>query len=142
MHNLNLNLGTKVVSINGDPQRTIEFNPQDTLFVEKFYLVYSEIQAKQEDLITRNEAIDTTPGEDGLPAGFKEQIALINETCAYMREKIDYLFGEGTSQTAFGNVMNMEAIAQFLEGVMPLIVGDRTEKVAKYAAKKTTKAME
>lgn len=142
MHNINLNLGTKVVSINGDPQRTIEFNPQDTLFVEKFYQVYSEIQAKQEYLSAKAEAIDTTPGEDGLPVGFKEQIALINETCTYMREKIDYLFGEGTSQTVFGSVMNMDAIAQFLEGITPMIMNDRTDKVAKYAAKKTTKAME
>jgi hypothetical protein len=142
MHNLNLNLGTKVVSINGDPDRTIEFNPRDTLFVEKFYQVYSDIQEKQEELTTRAKAIDDTPGDDGLPKGFNEQIALINETCVYMREKIDYLFGEGASQTVFGKVNNLDAIAQFLEGIMPLVMEERSQKVSKYAAKKPTKTME
>lgn len=142
MHNLNLNLGTKVVTINGDPERTIEFNPKDMLFVEKFYQTFSEVQEKQTELITKAEAIGTDLDENGLPVHVQEQLALMNETCIYMRDKIDYLFGEGTSQKAFGSVMNLDAIAQFFEGILPLVMDERTDKVAKYTRKKTTKAME
>jgi hypothetical protein len=142
MHKLNLNLGTKVVTINGDPERTIEFNPKDMIFVEKFYQTFSEVQEKQSELIAKADALGTDLDENGLPVNVQEQLALMNETCSYMRDKIDYLFGEGTSQKAFGSVMNLEAIAQFFEGILPLVIEDRSEKVAKYTRKKTTKAME
>ncbi len=142
MHNLNLNLGTKVVTINGDPERTIEFNPKDMIFVEKFYQTFSEVQEKQSELIAKAEAIGTDLDENGLPVNVQEQLALMNETCSYMRDKIDYLFGEGTSQKAFGSIMNLDAIAQFFEGILPLVMDERTDKVEKYTRKKTAKAME
>lgn len=142
MHNLNLNLGTKKVTINDDPDRTIEFNPQDMIFVEKFYKVFNEVQEKQTELMSKAEAISSDLDENGMPVGIQEQLALINETCVYMREKIDYLFGDGTSQKAFGDVLNLDAIAQFFEGILPLVMDERNEKVKKYTRKKPTKSME
>ncbi|MHB1155188.1 MAG: hypothetical protein ACYC00_23050, partial [Eubacteriales bacterium] len=70
--------------------------------------------------------------ENGVPINLKEGIALVREMCEYMCERIDYVFGPGTSQKAFGDTRSMPLIDEFFHGMVPLINKMRSEKVAKY----------
>ena len=124
MQSLKIDLGTIQLAVNDDPERIIEFNPQDIGFAERFYALLSEFDVKSREFYERAEKIDNNDVENGL--------GLMREMCEYMREKIDQVFGEGTSQKAFGNAMTLNMFEQFFVGVTPYIQKARTEKVKQY----------
>ena len=120
--------------INDDPNRVIEFDPTDVTFAERFYDLLKKFQEKLADIQERSNEIEmhTETDENGIPLNVGDRIALIHEICAFARERIDYLFGAGTSQTAFGDALSPEAISQFFDGMTPFIRAARDEKVLKY----------
>lgn len=136
MDNLNLNVGTtKRVSINNDPNKVIEFDPADTLFAERFYDLYSELLKKQDEYKAIAEDLDARKDEkdeNGVPLITGEGIAFLKDVCVYLREKIDNVFGEETSQTVFGDSLNINAITQFLEGLIQFVEPARSQKISKY----------
>lgn len=138
MDSIQIDSGVKNISINGDPARVITFNPSGVLFAERFYQTYSEFQAKIGDFEKRSKdlASENNLDENGIPVKFNEQLTFMRETCDWMCEKIDQLFGAGTSDKAFQGELSFEMIAQFLQGVMPFISQARSVKIDKYAAKK------
>ena len=132
----------KRLTINDDPDRVIEFDPTDVLFIEKFYQLYREFEQKQIEFDEKSRALDEAnkqAAEEGGELNLEDGISFLREVCGFMREKIDWLFGEGTSQKAFGDSLSLEAISQFLEGVTPYIWSERTEKVKKYSNTVTDK---
>lgn len=131
MDSIKIDVGIKRVCINDDETRVIEFNPTDVTFAERFYSLVRDFDAKQADYLARAEAIQTDDVESGL--------ALLHEICDYMRGQIDFLFGEGSSQAAFGEALSLDAIGQFLEGITPFIQFARAEKLAKYSPQKKGK---
>ena len=134
--NINLDLGVKRITINNDPNKVIEFSPENTLFIEKFYTVYSQVMEKQDEYLKRYEELEGEPDENGIPKNVEAQIALVNETTEFMRDRIDFLLGEGTSNKVFGDVYNLSAISQFLEGLGQFVKSDRAAKVKKFAGKR------
>ncbi len=130
--NLNLDLGIKRITINNDPDKVIEFSPEDTRFIEKFYSVYSEILDKQNEYLERYEAMNQDTDPNGVPVDIEAQIALVKETTVYMRDKIDFLLGPGTSKTVFGEIYNLDVISQFLAGLATFVKSDRNKKLDKY----------
>ena len=124
MQSIKIDLGTIQLAVNDDPERIIEFNPQDIGFAERFYTLLSEFDVKSREFYERAEKIEKNDVENGL--------GLMREMCEYMREKIDQVFGEGTSQKAFGNAMTLNMFEQFFAGVTPYIQKARTEKVKQY----------
>jgi hypothetical protein len=136
MDSIRIDSGIKRISINEDPERVISFNPSDVTFAERFYKLIGEFEAKQAEYEQRAEALDASPNEldgHGLPANAGEKIAFMREVCEFMHGKIDYLFGNGTSQKVFEGVLSLEPIGQFFDGIVPFIQKSRSEKVAKYA---------
>jgi len=135
MENLKLT-GIKRISINDNPDNVIEFNPQDILFIERFYAVYREFQAKQVEFDVLSKELDDNKNvlaEDGLPVNFEAGLKFLKDTCIFVREKIDIVFGAGTSQKAFGDALSLEMIEQFFKGVTPFVWEARAEKVQKYS---------
>jgi hypothetical protein len=134
MDSIQINSGEKRVCINDDQSRVITFNPTDALFVERFYRLLGELDEKMTEYQKRCREIEAikTVDKNDLPANIGDYISLIKETCEYMREKTDHLFGEGTSQTAFGNALSVEAFTQFYEGITPLIAPERRKRIEKY----------
>ena len=124
MQSIKIDLGTIQLAVNDDPERIIEFNPQDIGFAERFYTLLSEFDVKSREFYERAEKIEKNDVENGL--------GLMREMCEYMREKIDQVFGEGSSQKAFGNAMTLNMFEQFFAGVTPYIQKARTEKVKQY----------
>jgi hypothetical protein len=129
------------LAINDDPDRLISFNPSDVGFAEKFYKLVAEFEARFREYLDRSEKLESNTDLDanGLPANAPERLALLNETCAYVREKIDYLFGAGTSQKAFGDEMVLGQFSQFFAGITPYLQKARAPIVEKYLSQPANK---
>ncbi len=100
--------------------------------MEKFYKMCGDVSARLEAMQSQS------PPED-----IESQFAAVEEINAFMRERIDYAFGEGASQIAFGDVVSydFDIYSQFIDGVKPFIEPVRAAKVAAYIpqTKKTPK---
>lgn len=126
------------LTVNDDPDRVVEFNPSDVGFVSRFYDLMDNVEAKEGEYNAKLEEIqkDTSINSFGAPNALKKEIALTAEICDYMREQVDAVFGEGTSQTAFGD-MNVPAMfGEFFDGIAPHITAARSKATKKYTGKK------
>jgi len=134
MNNININTGEIRLTINDDENRVVSFNPNDLEFVNNLYELLADLENKEKEYKQKEVEIDknTEINSYGVPVNLKEKLELLRETCGYMREKIDTVFGEGTSQTVFGNTNNLDMFEQFFEGVTPYIQKVRNVKVNKY----------
>lgn len=129
--------GLKEISVERDGAiaGVIRFNPSDVLFAEKFYHLVGEFEEKMEEYRARSGAIEKNTSLDGnhLPVNMDERLALLHEACLFIRERIDHLFGAGTSQIAFGETLALDVFTQFFEGITPFVQHVRAEKLAQYA---------
>lgn len=128
------------LAINGDENRIIKFNPNDLLFTERYYAMYAEFREKQKELEAKAEELENSELDDnGMPVNIGEQIEFMKQTCQFVYEKIDGLFGQGTSQKVFGDALDFEMIGQFFEGITPYFNKVREGKVNKYRNTATEK---
>jgi hypothetical protein len=125
MDSIRIDTGERRIAINDDPDRVIVFNPEDVVFAERFYAIVAEFETKLTGYQDRYDQLETDP----------DKLALLRETCEYIREKVDYVFGSGTSQTVFGDAMTLNMFEQFFSGIMPFIRSTRTEKIKQYLPK-------
>lgn len=134
MSNININTGEIRLTINDDENRVIVFNPNDLEFVNNLYVLLADLENKEKEYKQKEAEIDknTEVNPYGVPINLKEKLDLLKETCSYMREKIDTVFGEGTSQTVFGNVNTLDMFEQFFDGITPYIEKVRSAKINKY----------
>lgn len=134
MDSIHIDTGVKRIMINDDPNNVIEFNPADVAFAERFYGLLKDFEAKQAEYQRRaqeaNEKNDLD--ENGIPVNLVENMTLMREACEFMRGKIDYLFGTGTSQKVFGDTLVLDQFAQFFQGMTPFIKSARQDKVDRY----------
>jgi hypothetical protein len=91
--------------------------------MEKFYKICGEISSKLEEIQNTDAAPD-----------IEKQFAIVQEVNAFVREKIDYAFGAGTSQKAFGDTVSydFDMYSQFIDGIKPFIEPVRVAKVTAY----------
>lgn len=133
---IKINTSTIRLLVNDDPNRVIEFNPEDIAFIDAFYGLIQEFDSKMNEfkqrelVIRKNKAVD----KFGIPVSTKEEIKLTKDLCR-LREKIDALFGAGTADTAFGKANSPDMFVQFFDGITPFIQTAREKKVQKYTAK-------
>lgn len=126
------------LTVNDDPTRVVEFCPDDVGFVNRFYNLMDNVEVKEAEYNAKLEEIqkDTSINSFGVPNALKKEVVLSAETCAYMREQVDMVFGEGTSQTAFGD-MNVPAMfGEFFDEIAPHITAARNKATKKYTGKK------
>jgi hypothetical protein len=134
MDSIQIDLGIKRLQINDGPE-FIQFSPDDITFAEHFYQLIQDFQTKQVEYQKRAEAIDANTALDanGIPANVPEGLAMMHEVCDFMRERIDLLFGEGTSQKVFGDALSLGMYESFFQQITPYIQRSRSEKIAQYA---------
>jgi hypothetical protein len=94
------------------------------------------METKQAEYDTRIEELEKDEHYDthGIPTNMKERLALMLEICLFMREQVDMVFGEGTSQKIFGDANTLVMFTQFFDGIAPYIKKNREDKMAKYIA--------
>lgn len=134
MDSVRIDTGVKRLMVNGDESRVIEFNPEDIVFVERFYGLIKGFEEKADEYAEKAKALRENNEVDsmGIPVNAPETIALVADFCNYLRGEIDKVFGEGTSEKAFGSAQTMNMFEQFFDGITPYIRGARAEKVDKY----------
>lgn len=133
-HNIRIDTGEKRITINDDPSRVLVFNPSDILFAEKFYALVGDFELRlreYQDKAAEIEAV-TEADEMGLPVNLNARIELMKETCSYIRERIDHLFGDGTSNMAFGDTLNLDIFNQFFEGLTPIFKSVRQQHIERH----------
>lgn len=140
---LDLKTSTKKIELRRDGVVTgvLEFDPSDVMFAEKFYNLITEFQAKSKEYEPRAAEIDknTAIDEFGLPVNLGDKITMLRDVCEFIRERIDHLFGMGTSKAAFGDVYDTELIVQFLDGLKPFFQKERSAKIQKYTSDASAK---
>lgn len=134
MESIQIDTGVKRIMVNDDPNRVIEFNPSDLVFVEKFYQLIAQFEEKLTEYQRRAEENEKVKDLDasGLPVNMTERLALLHESCDYICDRIDHVFGEGTSQKAFDGARTLDMFGQFLDGISPYISKTRSQKVSQY----------
>jgi hypothetical protein len=140
MPTIQIDTGEKRVQItrNGQPAGELVFSPSDILFAERFYALLDELNIKLIEYRKLQEQFKpTNPNE--LPSDMTERIALQRDLCEYMREKIDHIFGNDTSQTVFGDVRNLDVYKQFFDGILPFFKQVRAERIAQYTTPASAK---
>ena len=63
------------IAINDDPARVIEFNPDDVGFVERFYALIDNVEAKENEIKEKLEEIrkDQTESSYGMPNSIRRK---------------------------------------------------------------------
>lgn len=140
MDSLRIDAGVIRITVNDDPNRVISFNPEDVLFAEKFYNLLQEFQEKQKEYEIRLNEIKAAEvlDETGIPKNLSDTLTVVEEICDFMRNKIDEVFGAGTSNVAFGEAKSLTMIEQFFQGIVPFIQAGRAQKLSKYERKKSS----
>ena len=143
MDSIRIETGEKRIAINNDPSRVIVFNPTDIAFAERFYGLMKDLEVKESEYQERSSKLENDPAVDGhgLPRNIADGIAMLRDVCEFMRDRVDHVFGRGTSQIVFGDAMNLEMFAQFFEGITPYVQAARSSKLAKYNRKQTRRVM-
>ena len=122
---IQIDSGVKHIGIDRDGQRVgeIVFNPEDVALAERFYKLVGEFDVKEKELKERAAAAE---------GNFVAGLALITETCAFFRDRIDYLFGAGVSEIVFGETNTLNMFSQFFDGIGPHFKTARATKMQKY----------
>lgn len=134
METLQLKTGAVQIAIDGDPERVIEFNPEDVVFVELFYNLIRNFEVKEKEFSERFAALEQNSkiGTDGLPDNTRERLAMVREVAEYLKSEIDVVFGAGTSRKVFGDSIVLPLFEQFFQGIIPYVQKSREKKIQKY----------
>ncbi len=142
--NLNINTGEIRLTINNDENKVITFNPTDVNFAHRFYELLEDFKSKQDELIKKAQDIEKgyELDEDEVPKNLPRLFEYMAELDLYFRGKLDYVFGEGTSEKCFGtvNVMSMDnegnrIILNFLDAITPFVANERNKELEKHTGK-------
>lgn len=131
---LRIDTGAIGLAINGDENRIIEFNPEDIVFVERFYSLIKEFESKEVEFREKAEALANISELDeyGIPVNTGDNIKLVKELCEYLRNQIDHVFGQGTSAKVFENNQTLNMFEQFFTGITPYVQKARGKKLEQY----------
>lgn len=132
MESLHIDTGAVTLSVNNDENRTITFYPTDVHFAEAFFDLVRDFMQHREDVSRQEEEIKESGGTAAERSA--KEVELLRETYAFMRERIDNCFGDGTSEIVFGNHDSLGAYASFFRGVEPYVRKARTDELARYSS--------
>jgi hypothetical protein len=134
MDSIHITTNEKRIPITRDGRNVgeIVFNPSDVDFAERFYRIVADFEVKLKEYETGYSEISTETDEHGVPVHADDHLNLLRETCTYIKEKIDYVFGSGTSEIVFGSALVLDMFPQFFDGIKPFIQSARSEKIVKY----------
>lgn len=144
MESIKINDGSIKLCVNDDETRVISFNPNDVNFAQRFYELLDDFNNKEQEMLGKAKALDDTLKYDaqGKPINMGEIFKFTKELDEYFREQLDYVFGEGTSKTCFGNINVMSVdnkgnriLNNFLIAIAPYISKARQNKVNTYTNK-------
>jgi len=144
MDSLQINTGVIKIPITRDDEAVGDFifNPNDSVTRERFFLLFKNLDEKKIELEHKDQEIrrDKTLSKT-------EMIEKLNhldiESANMIREQIDLLFGENTSQKVFGDYRVLRVpkgvrtpFEQFIYSVLPYFNAATKSKIEKYTNKR------
>ena len=123
---------TVKIAIDGDESKIIEFNPNDMLLRNRITQFMIDMQAKQDEMTQKAEALDAASQttDNVLPSNIQEVLAFNQEVADYFMGEMDNIFGNGASVKLFGErSFDPELMANFMAYVMDKVGAVSKSKV-------------
>ena len=130
MDTLKINSGAvslKIVDENDNEKGIFTFNPNDIATANRFFGLMREIDAKQEEFKQKELQIKD---EDT-----KGKIDLVCEIIDYFENKIDEIFGVGSSKLLFGETKTLDMFSDFFNGIAPYYEKVSQKRMDRYTEK-------
>ena len=115
---------TVKIAIDGDESKVIEFNPNDMLLRNRITQFMVDMQAKQEEMTKKAEALDVEgkASDSGMPSNIADVLAFNQEVADYFLGELDDMLGRGASTKLFGErSFDPDLMASFMSFVMEKI---------------------
>ena len=128
----NFSRNTVKIAIDGDANKIIEFNPNDMLLRNRITQFMIDMQAKQDEMTQKAEALDAASQttDNVLPSNIQEVLAFNQEVADYFMGEMDNIFGNGASVKLFGErSFDPELMANFMAYVMDKVGAVSKSKV-------------
>lgn len=129
-----LQIRTGQVSLNilddaGNSRGVFTFNPTDIESAKRLVQMQQEFAVKQNEF---NEKASTCETQE-------EKVNLLSEVVNYFRNVVDECFGEGSSQTLFGEARTLSMFEDFFNGIIPYYEQAKKQRMQKYTKKNAGK---
>ena len=123
MDNFNIQTGRIGINIkrDGEDVGIFYFNPSDIASARKIMDLKRDFEIKEKEFQQESKNADTT----------EKQIALLEEIVNYFRDKIDEVYGPGTSNLLFGEARVLEMFSGFFDGINKHYMKASQERLAK-----------
>lgn len=130
MNELHISTGAVRLDIirDGENVGVFKFNPKDISEAQRYSEVVTEMENKRVKYLEKAKTLDA---ENDI----KAKIDFLAEYVKEMRNDIDKIYGEGTSNLAFGDTLDIDMFFDFIEGLAPYYKKASSERTAKYKNK-------
>ena len=135
MAELHINSGLVRLDIirDGENVGVFKFNPKDVGEAQRFGNVVAEMEAKREEYTKKASEADTSDNA-------KARVDFMVEFIKFLRNSIDGIYGDGTSELVFGKTLDVDMFFEFMQGIAPYYKNASTERTAKYKNKASKKS--
>lgn len=121
-----IDTGVKRIDIirNGENVGVFTFNPTDYVEAQKHANIITELEQQQKEYAAKAAELDKN-GTD------KEKIDFFVDFLGGFLEKIDDVYGDGTSDMLFGGALDIDAILSFFKQLQPFYAEASEQRKAK-----------
>ena len=130
MNELHISTGAVRLDIIRDDENVgvFKFNPKNLAEAQRYAEVVSEMEKKKVEYLEKAKTLDAENDTKG-------KIDFLIEYVKEMRNDIDKIYGEGTSDLVFGDTLDIDMFFDFIEGLAPYYKKASSERTAKYKNK-------
>lgn len=125
MASLTINTGVVALDIydtDGSCRGVFKFNPEDLVLAKNLLSLQKEFTDKRDEFEAKADACKSP----------EEQANVIIEITDYYKEKIDEVFGEGSSEILFGSAHSVGMFKDFFDGITPYFSKASEKRTSKY----------
>ena len=133
MQSININDNKIYLCINDDETKVIAFDPNDVGFVSRYYDFLDYLNRKEAGYLNEAKSIDES--NESETEKTKRITKLLANMCNDVKEQLDIVFGRGTMDRIFGDVLRPDMFRELLMGIAPYINAARNSKIKKYCNK-------
>lgn len=112
----------QILDDNGDPRGVFKFVPTDIESAKQILTLQQEVDDKYKEFQELAKNADSAD----------KQIKLLGEVVDYFENRIDIIFGAGSSKILFGDAKTLSMFEDFFNGIMPYYEKASKDRVSKY----------
>lgn len=140
MENLAIDTGAVELTIDGDPNRVIQFYPTDVKFAQAYYSLADRFGKLRNEVSEKERQINESQAAP--EEKIAQSLALSDSVYTELETGIDQVFGPGTYKTVFGNHCNVGMVANFFYGISKYVRAARDREISRYTKFKESGVLE